>query len=118
MPDWMIKIDRKTARKRKGIRISRIEFTPNPREVLAGDVINWRNNDIEDHWPAPIENGQLVENGYMDNAIPPGTTSDKAFSPGPVLQDTELEYGCMLHPGEKGVIKVLRYPPTPKGEAP
>lgn len=113
MPDWMISIDRKSRRRRHASRSSRIDFTPNPRLVLAGDVINWRNNDIVSHWPAPIQNGQLNKTGYMSNPIPPGATSDTAFLPAPVGQDTELEYGCALHPGERGIIKVLLHPPDP-----
>ncbi|WP_155893899.1 hypothetical protein [Cystobacter fuscus] len=92
MPDWMIKIERKSKRRRKASRLSRIDFTPNPQEALAGDVINWKNNDTVAHWPAPIRNGQPDKMGYMSHEIPPGATSDIAFSPDAVKEDTELEY--------------------------
>ncbi|WNG18196.1 multicopper oxidase domain-containing protein [Cystobacter fuscus] len=113
MPDWMIKIERKNQRRRKASRLSRIDFTPNPQEALAGDVINWKNTDTEPHWPAPFdEYGKLNKTGYMTHKIPPGATSDIGFSPDAADKGKELEYGCVLHPGEKGIIKVLLSPPV------
>ncbi len=112
MPDWMITIGRER------------EFTPNPRKALGGDVIYWRNDDSEPHWPAPYLMGttQPDKYGYMNYQIPPGATSDTAFSPAPVPDDgpdyIEIQYCCALHPEEKGIIRVLRAPPAlpQKGE--
>jgi plastocyanin len=115
MPDWMIEIE-----KRREHGAPRIRFTPSPREALVGDVINWKNKDTERHWPAPIRDGKLQQDGFMLNPIPPGATSDMAFSPDKDSAGKDLEYGCALHPNERGIIRVLQQPPASatSGEAP
>ncbi len=95
MSDWMITIGREK------------KFTPNPQEVLGGDVIFWRNDDSVPHRPAPMQNGKPIEDGFMDDQIPQGGTSTY-FSPANVDKAQDIEYCCAIHPEEKGIIRVLK----------
>lgn len=79
-------------------------FTPQTLNANAGDVISWCNNTGDKHWPAPVINGAVVNDGWMDAPIPgklpdePPPTSQQniSFAAGGVYN-----YACALHPNEQ-----------------
>lgn len=76
-------------------------FDPNPLTAYVNDSVYWSNGDNEAHWPAP---NAANPKGFMDYQIAPnGESTQIALSPpAPYC----LDYICVLHPGEKGQIKV------------
>jgi plastocyanin len=105
MPDWPVTI-KKDAN-------NQVAFEPSRFQALIGDLVYWRNQDAEPHWPAAIENGQPNPSSFMSNQIPPGGVSS-FFSPG---VEGIIEYGCVLHPDERAQIQVLAKAPNVVTEA-
>jgi plastocyanin len=101
MPDWPVTI-------KKGAN-NQVTFEPSPCQALIGDIVYWRNQDTQAHWPAAIQNGQPAPMSFMQNQIPPGGVST-FFSPG--APAGVIEYGCVLHPDERAEIQVLAKAPT------
>ena len=100
MPDWPVTI-------KKGAS-NQVTFEPSPCQALIGDLVYWRNQDTEAHWPAAIEDGQPAPSSFVPSQIPPGGVSS-FFSPG---AEGIIEYGCVLHPDERAEIQVLAKAPT------
>ncbi|MGA2127101.1 MAG: hypothetical protein ABSG76_13215 [Xanthobacteraceae bacterium] len=100
MPDWPVTI--------KKVANNQVSFEPSPCQALIGDLVYWRNQDTEAHWPAAIEDGQPVPSSFVPNQIPPGGVSS-FFSPG---AEGTIEYGCVLHPDERAKIQVLAKAPA------
>jgi len=77
-----------------------------PLPVAVGSGVVWINNDIQAHWPAPVDDaGKIIDKyGFMTKAIPPGSNSQpyivKAVGTG------TINYGCVLHPGESGSLQI------------
>lgn len=79
-------------------------FDPNPLTARVNDSAFWFNGDSKAHWPAP---NAANPKGWMDFQIAPNSQSGQiSFDPGAPYT---LNYICVLHPAEKGQIKV-----TPK----
>src|SRR5215216_2908217 len=84
-------------------------FDPQAAVASPYDTITWHNGDEQAHYPAPIINGSVQENGWFDYQIPPGGTSD-TLAPGPDPTNPTavyvLSYACAIHPGETGQITI------------
>jgi hypothetical protein len=78
-------------------------FDPNPLIAFVNDSAFWVNCDPnEAHWPAPSTTNPK---GWLDFQIPPNSESSQiSFNPGAPYT---LNYICVLHPHEKGQIKVV-----------
>lgn len=83
-------------------------FEPQTLEAAVGDLVYWRNNTGERHWPAP--KGELPST-WMDYPISsklpdqPPPTSQQAVTYGTA---TTVEYYCVIHeerPEETGTIE-------------
>jgi hypothetical protein len=76
-------------------------FNPNPQPVYVNDSVFWFNGDPKNaHWPAP---NAADKKAWLDYQIPPNSESSQiSFNPGSYT----LDYICVLHPNEKGQIKV------------
>jgi plastocyanin len=100
MPSWSIKINANPPGTNPPA-----SFSPQTLQALKGDLISWGNNDnANQHWPAPIQNGVINKTGWLSEAIPPNASSKQSLSPsatGP------LNYCCALHPSETGIIWVV-----------
>jgi hypothetical protein len=77
-------------------------FDPNPLTANVNDSVFWYNGDKVAHWPAP---NAANPKAWLDYQIAPDGESGQISldPPGPYT----LNYICVLHPGEKGQIKVL-----------
>jgi plastocyanin len=78
-------------------------FDPSPLTVHVNDSVSWYNGDLKNaHWPAP---SAANPKGFMDYQIAPdGESSQISINP---PAPYTLNYICVLHPGEKGQIKVV-----------
>ena len=77
-------------------------FDPSPLTVNVNDSVYWSNGDPNQaHWPAP---SAANPKGWLDYQIAPNGQSSQ-ISLNPPAPYT-LNYICVLHPGEKGQIKV------------
>lgn len=98
-----------------GAATPRVAFVRSPQNALLIDVISWANNDsAQAHWPAPVIDNVVQQDGFMPQAIPPDASSPD-FVPS---AEGSVPYVCVLHPAEKGVLNVvaslsLETPPTP-----
>ena len=94
---WIIAIDQVA-----GSETIAVQFTPSTLTVAVGDIIYWRNNDSNPHWPAPIVNGVIQPTNWMDYQIPgklpdqPAPTSQQAVSFSGQTASTGLTYGCAI----------------------
>ena len=78
------------------------EFDPSPLTVQVNDSVFWQNDDqYQAHWPAPSATDPKA---WLDYQIAPGGESTQiSFDP---PAPYTLNYICVLHPNEKGQIKV------------
>lgn len=81
-------------------------FVPNPLTAKVNDSVSWYNGDLtKAHWPAP---SAANPKGFMDYQIAPnGESSQISLNPSHPSGPYTLNYICVLHPGEKGQIKVV-----------
>jgi plastocyanin len=78
-------------------------FDPSPQNAYVNDSVFWQNTDpTQAHWPAP---NAANPKAWLDYQIAPNGESAQ-ISLNPPAPYT-LNYICVLHPGEKGQIKVL-----------
>jgi plastocyanin len=83
-------------------------FDPQNLSAAPGDLINWRNNTSEAHWPGP-KNGP--RDAWMDAEIPgklpdqPAPTSQQTLSFSAAMTNP-VQYICALHPDMTGTITV------------
>jgi plastocyanin len=84
-------------------------FTPQNQAANVGDLIYWCNTTSDPHWPAPVIGGSVVEDSWMDYAIPgklpnePAPTSQQAVS---FSSAGTYNYACAIHQEERGTITV------------
>jgi len=78
-------------------------FDPSPLTVRVNDSVFWSNGDQKHaHWPAP---NAANPKAWLDYQIAPDSESSQiSFNP---PAPYTLNYICVLHPGEKGVINVV-----------
>ena len=78
-----------------------------PRGTLfadSGDVVSWDNTTAQDHLPAQT-NLSLPIGGLLWDRVTPGHQTSAWIVP-QVSPGTAIAYACLLHPLEKGTIKV------------
>jgi len=77
-------------------------FNPSPITVSVNDSVFWYNGDQVAHWPAP---SAAKPKAWLDYQIAPdGESNQISFDP---PAPYTLNYICVLHPTEKGQIKVV-----------
>jgi hypothetical protein len=81
-------------------------FSPNPQTALVSDLVFWRNNTKEDHWPWPTDsNYNPLPTGWFPAPVPPNQTTGDF--PTPTTAQT-VYYCCKNHPTtERGTIDVV-----------
>lgn len=74
--------------------IQNMQYTPATLEVVKGDIVEWKNNDIVPH---TATSGSFGDSG----AIASGQTWRHTFS-----EAGEFPYTCTFHPTMKGTVVV------------
>lgn len=77
------------------VRVKGFAFLPRALEIIAGDSVVWRNEDIAPH------SATAVDGSWDTGAIAKGESAEMTFeTPG------EFAYVCAFHPHMKATIKV------------
>lgn len=74
-------------------------FSPNAMNVRAGDIVTWKNTDIETHTVTcgPSEDSPGFDSGLLD----PGQSFEHKFE-----KIGQYHYTCMIHPSMNGKVIV------------
>jgi len=82
-------------------------FSPSPQKAPVSDLVFWRNETQESHWPWPTDSNYNPDaTGWSIPAVPPSETSGDFATP---TSAQTVYYCCKLHPhrtSERGIIKV------------
>jgi aldose sugar dehydrogenase len=79
-------------------------FVPNPMNIRIGDIVTWKNTDVETHTvtSGSSASGSKDASEFDSGLVDPGQSFEHKFE-----KAGRYRYSCMIHPSMNGEIVVI-----------